>query len=306
MSLEDLPPLAPTIDPRGKAYVERTVAAARVVLAATCCVTDVPYRGDDYWQKLDIFMPATGGRAALPVLCFLHGGGWFTGHKEWVSFMAPAVLAAPAIFVTPSYRHAPQAQFPAQLEDCADAIAWVHANIARYGGDAGRIHLGGHSAGAHLAALTALRRDTLARRGLPPDVIKACYPVSGRYDLGRGSAQGSGTAPARNGQTVVEAFLGPALDTTGASPIEHVKGNRTPFFVAAGSDDLGGFLEQARALVAALRMEACAVRYDELDGYDHFMMSEICSTADHTWMRGVHDWLHQAPAYGGGRLVASS
>src|SRR6185312_12400038 len=156
-------------------------------------------------------------------------------------------------------------------------------NIARHGGDPNRIHLGGHSAGAHLAALTALRRDVLASRGLPPDVIKACYPVSGRYDLRE-------AAPARNGQTVVEALLGEANDAVGASPTAQVSGNRMPFFVAVGSEDLAGFPAQARDLVAALRREACTVRYREFAGYNHFMMNEQCSLAAHSWMRDVRVW----------------
>jgi arylformamidase len=298
MSLDDLPQLPPTVDPGGKAFVERVVAASRRVIATTRCVIDVPYRADDYWQKLDIFMPAAPAASALPVLCFIHGGGWFTGHKEWVSFMAPAILATPAIFVTPSYRHAPQAQFPAQLHDCADAVAWIYHNIAVHGGDANRIYLGGHSAGAHLAALTALRCDELTKRGLPPHVIKACFPVSGRYDLGRGSRQGPGTAPMRNGQSVVDAFLGQPSNAAAASPVANVSGNRTPFYVAVGSNDLAGFSEQARELVAALKRESCVTRFEEFSGYDHFMMSEVCSRADHPWMLGVQEWLRRPPAHG--------
>jgi acetyl esterase/lipase len=297
MSLDDLPPLQPTIDPGGRAYQERIIAAARKVLATVRCATDIAYGNEDYWQKLDVFMPDNAG-TALPVFCFFHGGGWYTGHKEWVSFMAPSILAAPAIFVTPSYRHAPAAQFPAPLYDCTDAIAWIYRNIARYGGDPDRIHLGGHSAGAHLAALTALRRDVLAARGLPPDVIKACYPVSGRYDLGDASANGEGAAPARNGQTLVEAFLGKAYDTAGASPTANVKGNRTPFFVAVGTNDLAGFPAQARDLAGALRRETCTVRFEEFEGYNHFMMSEQCSLISHPWMTTVHAWLRQPPPYG--------
>jgi acetyl esterase/lipase len=206
------------------------------------------------------------------------------------------VLAAPAIFVTPSYRHAPAAQFPAQLDDCADAIAWVHSNIAAYGGDPTRIHLGGHSAGAHLAALTALRRDALTARGLPSDVIKACYPVSGRYDLGERSARGAGAAPVRDGQSLVESFLGTPANVAAASPLQQVRGNTTPFVVAVGSRDLAGFVDQARAFVAALRAERGVVRFEEFEGYDHFMMSEQCSQPDNIWMRLVHDRLHQLPA----------
>jgi acetyl esterase/lipase len=298
MSLDDLPPLAPTMDPRGKGYAERVVARARAVIASSRCVIDVPYRTDDYWQKLDVFMPEGAGKRDLPVFCFLHGGGWYTGHKEWVTFMAPAVIAAPALFVTPSYRHAPAARFPAQLDDCADAIAWVHGNIARFGGDPNRIHLGGHSAGAHLAALTALRRDVLARRGLPADVVKACHAVSGRYDLGRSSAEGAGAAPVRGGQSLIAALLGADGDAAAASPSEQTDGNRTPFSIAVGTEDLAGFLDQARALRDALRRQPCTVRYNEYLGYDHFMMSERCSQVGHEWMRGVHDWLRALPSHG--------
>ena len=129
-------------------------------------------------------------------------------------------------------------------------------------------------------------------------MIKACYPVSGRYDLGAANAQGAGAAPARNGQTLVESFLGKAFDAVGASPTAQVKGNRTPFFVAVGSNDLAGFPAQARDLVAALRREACTVRYHEFEGYNHFMMNEQCSLVDHPWMRGVHEWLQHPPAHG--------
>lgn len=297
MSLDDLPPLPPTVDPGGRAFAQRRVAVARHVIATTRCVIDVQYRSDDYWQKLDIFLPDDPG-ASLPVFCFLHGGGWYTGHKEWTSFMAPAVLAAPAIFVTPSYRHAPAAQFPAQLDDCADAIAWVHNNIADYGGDPERIHLGGHSAGAHLAALTTLRRDVLAARRLPPDVIKGCYPVSGRYDLGEPSVCGAGAAPVREGRSLVESFLGTTTNVAAASPIHQVGGNATPFFVAVGSRDLAGFVDQARAFVGALRKQRGVVRFQEFEGYDHFMMSEQCSQPDNPWMRAVHKLLREPPGAG--------
>jgi arylformamidase len=297
MSLDDLPPLLPTLNPGGAAYIERVLGDARRVLAATRCVTDLAYRPDDYWQKLDIFMPDRTGAGALPVFCFLHGGGWFTGHKEWVSFMAPALLAVPAIFVTPSYRHAPAARFPAQLEDCADAVAWIHRNIRDYDGDPENIHLGGHSAGAHLAALTALRRDELGKRGLPGNVIKACHPVSGRFDLCPGRRHSIGAVPGPGGVDIVESFLGTDAHRAAASPLEHVAGNRTPFSIAAGSEDLAGFAVQARAFAAALRAAGSFVEHDEFAGYDHFMMSERCGRLGHPWMNRVHAWLRQPPPF---------
>jgi acetyl esterase/lipase len=293
MSLDDLPPLLPTNDPGGAAFIARVIAEARRVLATTRCVTDLAYRPDDYWQKLDIFMPERNDGGALPVFCFFHGGGWFTGHKEWVTFMAPALLAAPAIFVTPSYRHAPAARFPAQLDDCADAVAWIHCNIATYGGDPGRIHLGGHSAGAHLASLTALRRDELAKRGLPGDVIKACYPVSGRTDLCLGRRHSIGPVPGPGGAEIIESFLATDAQRAAASPLEHVAGNRTPFYIAVGSADLGGFALQARVFADALRAAGSIAEHEEFAGYDHFMMSERCGRLGHPWMDHVHAWLRR-------------
>jgi arylformamidase len=296
MSLDDLPPLLPTVNPGGPEHIKRVLTEARQVLATTRCATDIAYRPDDYWQKLDIFMPDRPPSRALPVFCFLHGGGWFTGHKEWITFMAPAILAAPAIFVTPSYRHAPAAQFPAPLEDCADAIAWVHRNIADYGGDPAKIHLGGHSAGAHLAALTALRQDELGKRGLPADVIKACYPVSGRSDLCLGRAHSIGPVPGPGDLEIVAAFLGTDAQRPAASPLEYVAGNRTPFYIAVGSEDLGGFPFQARVFAAALREAGAVAEHEEFAGYDHFMMSERCGRLGHPWMNRVHDWLRQPPS----------
>ena len=133
----------------------------RLAQQQTRCVLDQSY-GSDYWQRLDIYLPATTSRSSVPVFCFLPGGAWINGCKEWLAFMAPAVTSAPAVFVALSYRHAPAAKFPAQLDDTLDGLAWVHRNIVRWGGDARRIYLGGHSAGGHLAALATLRRDALA------------------------------------------------------------------------------------------------------------------------------------------------
>src|SRR5262249_4020943 len=147
------------------------------------------------------------------------------------------------VFVALSYRHAPAARFPAQLDDTVDGLAWVHRNVARWGGDSARIYLGGHSAGGHLAALACLRRDALAARGLPADMIRACLPISAPVAL-------ASDAPVRRQKGA--AFLDSPADVTAASPIAHVEGNRTPFVVAYGTEDLPELIPQARQMIAAL------------------------------------------------------
>ena len=76
---------------------------------------------------------------------FAHGGAWTHGYKEWTGLMAPVFTAVPAIFVSVSYRLAPENRFPVPLDDCIDALAYVHRHIADHGGNPARIYVGGHS-----------------------------------------------------------------------------------------------------------------------------------------------------------------
>jgi acetyl esterase/lipase len=283
MSFEDLPPLPPLIHEAAKGYAERISAASRRVQREERCVLDVPY-GSDYWQKVDIYLPRRDALQGLPVLLFLHGGAWRNGCKEWMGFMAPAILSLPAIFVSVSYRLAPATRFPGPAEDCADALAWIYNNIARYGGDRGRLFYGGHSAGGHLAALVTLDARLKRSRGLPPDVVKACFPVSGLYDL-RSGIEGE----------VARAQVGEFLEDDGqiqpSSPLFHVGGNRTPFYMTYGSRDLPELIPQAKAMARALASEPGELRVQEFADYDHFDTSERCDREDHPWVSTVREWM---------------
>jgi arylformamidase len=288
MSFADLPPLPPLLLPGAKEYAERISAASRRVMAETRCVLDLPYGSEDYWQKLDLYLPDDASAADLPVFCFLHGGAWLNGCKEWMGFMAPPILSVPAIFVSASYRHAPAARFPAQLEDCAALIAWLHRNIARYGGAPGNIHVGGHSAGGHLAALATLYPDALARHGVPRDAVKGCYPVSGIFDLREGRPHRW-----RMRHPIAQLLADPA-QASAASPLDHVASGRVPFFVAWGSDDLPDLAPQGRAFVTALEAAGVTLLAREFAGHDHWMMSECAADPDHPWTRTVRDWLSRS------------
>ena len=212
MSFDDLPPLPPLIHPDGGRYLEHIMRLGRAAQKEARCVLDLPY-GPDYWQKLDLYLPADDSGAGLPILCFLPGGAWINGSKEWLAFMAPVLTTLPSVFVALSYRHAPAAKFPAQLDDTIDGLAWVYRNIARWSGDPQRIYLGGHSAGGHLAALATLRHDATEARGLPADLIRACLPISAPFDL-------MSDDPVRRQK--VAAFLANPEDVRAASPIAHV------------------------------------------------------------------------------------
>jgi arylformamidase len=285
MSFDDLPALPPLNYPEAKGYAERCMAATRRVQAAGGVHIDLAY-GADYWQKLDIYPARRMMAKSAPVLIFLHGGAWTNGTKEWMGFMAPPLVDLPAVFVAGNYRLAPAVRFPAQLEDCCDMVAWVHAHIAEYGGDPDRIFIGGHSAGGHLAALTAVRGDRLAARGLPRDVVKGCLSISGSFDLRAPNAPPD-SAEARIQQT----FLATPEDAAAASPILYLPAERVPFFIAYGSRDFSRLVTQAEAMVKALAREKIEHEALTLDGLEHFGANEACAQADGPWVRIAREWL---------------
>ena len=100
--------------------------------------------GDDSYQSIAIFpAPEPDGR----LLVFVHGGGWTNGYKEWMSFMAPAFIAAGVTFVAIGYRLAPGQVFPAGYDDVADGLIHVLRRVGVHGGDPNKLYVGGHSAG---------------------------------------------------------------------------------------------------------------------------------------------------------------
>ncbi len=133
------------------------------------------------YLPMDIFAPEGAGGA--DVVIFLHGGGWTNGYKEWCGFMAPVLAAMGCVLAAPSYRLAPEYRFPVARDDTLTAIAAVQAGIAAYGGNPRRILLAGHSAGGHLAALSALRRDLWPAFGIDGAGLIALAPISGILDL---------------------------------------------------------------------------------------------------------------------------
>lgn len=140
-------------------------------------------------HRLDLFVPAAG--RDWPTVIFIHGGNWIEGDKSlhvWGAdiyrnigrFLAANGYGAAII----NYRLIPDVSWEGQPADVASAVKWVHARIADYGGDPGRIVLMGHSAGAQLAALVAVHPKWLDAAGVPRGAIAGVAAVSGAgYDI---------------------------------------------------------------------------------------------------------------------------
>ncbi len=128
-------------------------------------------------QVLDVYAPASA--KDLPVIFWIHGGGWVTGDKVDVQEKPRAFTERGFIFVSTNYRLLPQVEMGLLTEDVAKALGWVHKNIARYGGDPNRIFVMGHSAGAQLAALLCTDERYAKAEGVPFSALKGCVPVDG-------------------------------------------------------------------------------------------------------------------------------
>ena len=102
------------------------------------------------------------------MIVFFYGGGWVSGSRQEYGFAARAYAARGFLVVVPDYRLVPTVRFPAFVEDGALAMRWARDNVARYGGDPGRITIAGHSAGAYIGAMLGLDRRYLAAAGVPP------------------------------------------------------------------------------------------------------------------------------------------
>ena len=90
------------------------------------------------------------------MLAYFHGGGWVLGDLDGFDGLCCALTQrAECITVSVDYRLAPEHRYPAAVEDCDAALAWVAANAAALGGDPARLVVGGDSAGGNLAAVCA-------------------------------------------------------------------------------------------------------------------------------------------------------
>jgi len=152
------------------------VAAACVSEARAQTVTrDIPYATTHERQVLDVYAPA--GAKNLPVVFWIHGGGWQSGDKSMVALKPRAFMDAGFVFVSINHRLLPTVDMAAITGDVARALGWVHKNIATHGGDPNRLLVMGHSSGGQLAALMCTDDRYAKAEGFSLTVIKGCVPV---------------------------------------------------------------------------------------------------------------------------------
>jgi len=220
-------------------------------------------------QSLDLFLPSATGAGKPPLVGFVHGRSWRESDDVHGTGNAVAQALVPRGVAVALIRYslAPAHRFPAQPQDIARAIAYLHRSAEQYGYDAKRLFLMGHSAGAHLASLVALDGRYLREAGVPGHAVAGVVAVSGIYDLG---AAGPITRRAR--ELLVPVFGSDARVHLEASPLTHARG-APPFLILSAENDLDGFQIDARRFAARLRATGNReVQEIVAQGLDHFTM----------------------------------
>ena len=216
-------------------------------------------------EQLDIFRT---DRPDAPVFVFIHGGAWRAGLAKNYAAPAEMFIRAGAHYVVPDFvlvQDAGGSLFPMAEQVCR-AIAWVYENAATFGADRDRIYVGGHSSGAHLAAV-ALTTDWRATFGVPANLIKGGMCSSGMYDL----------APVRlSHRNSYVRFTDEMVEAL--SPQRHIDRLHAPLIVACGTYETPEFQRQARDFAAALKAAGNAGDLLVGEHYSHLELPEtLCN-----------------------------
>ena len=231
-------------------------ARARIGGPKTCAYGATPV------ETLDLYATA---RPDAPIAVFLHGGAWRGGQARDAAYAAETFVHAGAHYAVPEFATAMDVGLDGMVAQVRRAVAWLAKQAATFGGDPGRIHVIGHSSGAHLAA-NVLVTDWKDFE-LEPGLVKGGVCISGMYDLE------AVRLSARSSYVSFDDRIEHEL-----SPQRHLTRMTCPVIVAYGDQESPEFQRQssefAEALAASGRLDRRLVGH----GYNHFELPETLAS----------------------------
>jgi arylformamidase len=250
--------------PNAEAVIARYAAGSAAVRARLGAPRVLRY-GDSQPETLDLYPAA---RADAPIHVFVHGGAWRHLSARDSAFAAETFVGAGAHFAVLDFALLPTVELGEMAAQVRRAVAWLHRHAAEFGGDRTRIHVSGHSSGAHLAALLC-QTDWPRDFDLPADVVKSALLASGAYDL----------RPVRLSARSAYVTLTDASEHA-LSPQRHAARLGCPVIVAYAEHDTDEFRRHAREFHAALVAAGRRAQLVRGDGFNHFELIETLARPD--------------------------
>ena len=260
---------------------------------------NIPYASPAHErQVLDVYSPANVKN--LPVVFWIHGGGWQMGNKADVEVKPKAFMEKGFVFVSTGYRLLPQVDMETIVKDIAKSIHWLHDHIAEYGGDPNRIFVMGHSAGAQLAALVCTDDRYLKAEGLSFSILKGCVPVDGdTYDV-PAIIETAETRRRVHGQPQAtyghrEKFGNEPAKHRDLSAVTHVaKDKNIPPFLIMHVADHPDTSAQAQRLASALKSAGVPVKVFGARESSHNRINDELGVPDNAGTKAVFEFVAEA------------
>lgn len=245
--------------------VARNVARSEAYRKRARTILDVSF-GQSESERVDLFLPE-GGDA--PVHLFIHGGYWRSRDKSMFSFLAEPMVEAGALVAITNYSLCPDVTLDEIVRQMRRVTSWLWRNAGEHGGNPERIHVSGHSAGGHLAAMLAATRWPEFEADLPEQLIKSATPVSGLFTL----------------EPLIRHSVNQdlRLDIEAArrnSPSLIRPGMGGPINVCVGGDESEEFRWQSSDLASRWKEDGARVAYVEISGCNHFTILERLADPD--------------------------
>jgi acetyl esterase/lipase len=233
-------------------------AGDKLVIGNVVLERDVEYgQVDGHELTLDIIRPADMEGPPLPVVVYIHGGGWRAGDKsDGFGSIYPLAESGKYFAVSINYRLSAQPAWPGQIHDCKAAIRWLRSKAEERNIDANRIGVWGPSAGGHLASIIATSsqvRELEGECGSPnhESDVACCVAFCGPSDI---VTLAESTAIEDHLTRILGASSAESRELLKlASPVTHVTPDDPPFLIMHGTADPMVSIKQAEILHDALR-----------------------------------------------------
>jgi acetyl esterase/lipase len=237
--------------------------------AGTVLYGNIPYANDTLKKHLlDVYVPPT-GKSSYPVVVWIHGGAWMSNDKYadmgYMKNTLKGLIDNGYAVASIDYRWSTMAIFPAQIQDCNQAVEFLYQHAGKYNLDKGRMALIGFSAGGHLANLVGLSNNNTVNAfyagGKKPHFkIKLVLDFYGPSDLA--TLKGNDSKDPHNPITLL--LGGMVADNQEkakkASPATYIDSNDPPFLIVQGEKDES--VNPAQAITLSAKLKAAGVKND--------------------------------------------